>query len=573
MCRRCKRPSCIHPKVCPNLNTDHRPLLDIYHAVDALPKIKKSFIGSGVRYDLLLHESKDPEVNKSTAEYTRELIARHVSGRLKVAPEHTSDRVLYIMRKPPFEQFYRFKRIFDRINKELNLRQQIIPYFISSHPGCTEEDMAELAVITKRLDFHLLKLLNRYGRNFSDCLYCDAHMDTYRALRASADFFLASDGSYSGAAEQIAAERGARADRANIRQSLQVSELSGKLQAEGDLLELQYDTNGQGLYSRLTLIPVDWDEEGKLHHFLLAFETIRKSSEGRADAKEQLTLYYEQLKQSILENDSYVDALLDLSDMIYTVNLTKDILEKSVVLNGKDEECRELFMDYPLPCSYRDYCSEYMKMVTQETLGSYRLADDPAKLLKRFEAGEKHISVEYCIQEEDGTICWVQKTVLMTQTIVFDTELSCEMPVVHAIILLQDTSQMHARDEQEHARLQAAFDEMRTANRAKTDFLSRMSHDIRTPLNGIIGLLKIDEAHFDDKEMLMENHRKMQVAAGHLLFLINDVLQMSKLEEGKIILAHDYISLAEMTHDIVSIIIERAVDAAAKALGFAIHKE
>ena len=134
---------------------DHRPLLDIYHAVDALPKIKKSFIGSGVRYDLLLHESKDPEVNKSTAEYTRELIARHVSGRLKVAPEHTSDRVLYIMRKPPFEQFYRFKRIFDRINKELNLRQQIIPYFISSHPGCTEEDMAELAVITKRLDFHL----------------------------------------------------------------------------------------------------------------------------------------------------------------------------------------------------------------------------------------------------------------------------------------------------------------------------------------------------------------------------------------------------------------------------------
>ena len=419
----------------------------------------------------------------------------------------------------------------------------------------------EEAAAEKRLDFHLLKLLNRYGRNFSDCLYCDAHMDTYRALRASADFFLASDGSYSGAAEQIVAERVARADRANIRQSLQVSELSGKLQAEGDLLELQYDTNGQGLYSRLTLIPVDWDEEGKLHHFLLAFETIRKSSEGRADAKEQLTLYYEQLKQSILENDSYVDALLELSDMIYTVNLTKDILEKSVVLNGKDEECRELFMDYPLPCSYRDYCSEYMKMVTQETLGSYRLADDPAKLLKRFEAGEKHISVEYCIQKEDGTICWVQKTVLMTQTIVFDTELSCEMPVVHAIILLQDTSQMHARDEQEHARLQAAFDEMRTANRAKTDFLSRMSHDIRTPLNGIIGLLKIDEAHFDDKEMVMENHRKMQVAAGHLLSLINDVLQMSKLEEGKIILAHDYISLAEMTRDIVSIIIERAVDA------------
>ena len=154
-CRKCKRPSCIHPKVCPNLNTDHRPLLDIYHAVDALPGIKKSFIGSGVRYDLLLHESKDPAINKSTKEYTRELIAKHVSGRLKVAPEHTSDSVLHIMRKPSFAQFYDFKKIFDKINKELNLRQQIIPYFISSHPGCTAEDMAELAVITKRLDFHL----------------------------------------------------------------------------------------------------------------------------------------------------------------------------------------------------------------------------------------------------------------------------------------------------------------------------------------------------------------------------------------------------------------------------------
>ena len=154
-CCKCKRPSCIHPKVCPNLNTDHRPLLDIYHAVDALPGIKKSFIGSGVRYDLLLHESKDPAINRSTKEYTRELIAKHVSGRLKVAPEHTSDSVLHIMRKPPFSQFYDFKKIFDKINNELNLRQQIIPYFISSHPGCTQEDMAELAVITKRLDFHL----------------------------------------------------------------------------------------------------------------------------------------------------------------------------------------------------------------------------------------------------------------------------------------------------------------------------------------------------------------------------------------------------------------------------------
>ena len=155
LCSRCSRPSCIHPKICPNLNTDHRPLLDIYRAVDALPGIRKSFIGSGVRYDLLLRRTGDEALDRGTRDYTGELIRHHVSGRLKVAPEHTSAKVLRLMRKPPFEQFYEFKRIFDRINRECGLKQQIIPYFISSHPGCTEEDMAELAVITKQLDFHL----------------------------------------------------------------------------------------------------------------------------------------------------------------------------------------------------------------------------------------------------------------------------------------------------------------------------------------------------------------------------------------------------------------------------------
>ena len=154
-CEHCKRPSCINPQVCPNLMTDHSHLLEIYHAVDALPGIKKSFIGSGVRYDLLLHKSKDEKSNEAARQYTRELITHHVSGRLKVAPEHTSDNVLRLMRKPSFSQFHEFKRIFDRINREEGLNQQIIPYFISSHPGCKEEDMAELAVDTKQLDFHL----------------------------------------------------------------------------------------------------------------------------------------------------------------------------------------------------------------------------------------------------------------------------------------------------------------------------------------------------------------------------------------------------------------------------------
>lgn len=154
-CEKCVRPSCLHPKPCPNLNTDHSRLLDIYHSVDSLPGVKKSFIGSGVRYDLSMHRTGDRIIDETNARYNEELIARHVSGRLKVAPEHTVTHVLEVMRKPDFELFYKFKSIFDRTNKKYGLNQQLIPYFISSHPGCREADMAELAVETKELNMHL----------------------------------------------------------------------------------------------------------------------------------------------------------------------------------------------------------------------------------------------------------------------------------------------------------------------------------------------------------------------------------------------------------------------------------
>ena len=155
ICERCKRPSCIHPAVCQNLNIDHSALTDIYRSVDKLPGIKRSFIGSGVRYDMLLAETKDDQTAKSQREYLKELISRHVSGRLKIAPEHTSDRVLNLMRKPSFNYFYQFKQIFEQINREAGLNQQLIPYFISSHPACHIEDMAELTAITKDLNFKL----------------------------------------------------------------------------------------------------------------------------------------------------------------------------------------------------------------------------------------------------------------------------------------------------------------------------------------------------------------------------------------------------------------------------------
>ena len=155
ICKKCVKPSCLHPKPCPNLNTNHTPLLDIYNSVDALPQIKKSFIGSGVRYDLSMHHTGNADIDRANAKYNEELITNHVSGRLKVAPEHTCQHVLDIMRKPSFSLYYDFKKIFDRVNRINCLNQQLIPYFISSHPGCREVDMAELAVETKNLNMHL----------------------------------------------------------------------------------------------------------------------------------------------------------------------------------------------------------------------------------------------------------------------------------------------------------------------------------------------------------------------------------------------------------------------------------
>ncbi len=155
ICEKCLRPSCLHPKPCANLNTNHAALLDIYRSVDANPKVKKSFVGSGVRYDLSMHPTGNPTIDRTNRQYNEELISRHVSGRLKVAPEHTCPHVLDIMRKPTFDLYHQFNDIFDEVNHRHGLRQQLIPYFISSHPGCTETDMAMLAATTKQLHLHL----------------------------------------------------------------------------------------------------------------------------------------------------------------------------------------------------------------------------------------------------------------------------------------------------------------------------------------------------------------------------------------------------------------------------------
>lgn len=155
VCGKCQRPSCIFPAVCHNLNTDHRPMTSLYRKAIAMPGVKKAFIGSGIRYDLVFHRTENEAINVANQKYLEEVIIDHVSGRLKVAPEHTSDKVLKIMRKPSFGLFLKLKRFFDSVNEAKGLKQQLVPYFISSHPGSGTEEMAELAAETKGLDFRL----------------------------------------------------------------------------------------------------------------------------------------------------------------------------------------------------------------------------------------------------------------------------------------------------------------------------------------------------------------------------------------------------------------------------------
>lgn len=155
ICARCQAPSCIHPVICSNLDTSHKPLTQIYKKVDELPEVKKAFVGSGVRYDLLVDDFNKNNQDGNHDEYMEQLVTKHVCGRLKVAPEHTGDATLRIMRKPSFKYFKKFKEKYDKIQEKHGLKQPLIPYFISSHPGTTEEDMANLAAETKDLGFRL----------------------------------------------------------------------------------------------------------------------------------------------------------------------------------------------------------------------------------------------------------------------------------------------------------------------------------------------------------------------------------------------------------------------------------
>ena len=404
----------------------------------------------------------------------------------------------------------------------------------------------EEAALIREQDQKLLRRVNVLGKPFSDCLYCDAKRDTYRTIRRSDNFFLAKEGNYSGAVKQIIEEQVTEEDRSNVESMIRKETLNEILSQDNPVGEVQYQYQGKDtVYGRITVIYVDQDEEENLHHFLLAFENIHCDYDV-ADAKRQLMLFYEQLKQSILENGNYVDALLETATTVYSVNITEDRIEQNFIRKEQSHQISLSELGLELPCSYNEYCRRRSEQITRETLESYRIIDTVSKLLKRFAAGEKQITVEYQEKNIDGTIRWVQKTILMSESIVYDRDSDSEKKVIYGMVLLKNTTDLHQREQLEMDRLKAAYEEAETANKAKTAFLSRMSHDIRTPINGIMGMLQIISKNRDDHEKVDDCLEKIQISAEHLLALINDVLDMSKLEAGKVELDHIPFNLTDV---------------------------
>lgn len=251
-----------------------------------------------------------------------------------------------------------------------------------------------------------------------------------------------------------------------------------------------------------------------------------------------------------MENGDYVDALMETAQAIYSVELTHDCLEKVYYPEGDPDSDSHIEPPY----SYNAYCAERRKYVTEDTLENYRIMDSSEKLLERFENGEKQITVEYCERGVERRLYWLQKTVLMSRDMVYDSRTQQESRVVHGIILFKDTSEFHEKEHQEKERLESAFHKADLASKAKTEFLNRMSHDIRTPINGIMGMLEIMRRVEEDPEKSRECMEKIQISAGHLLELVNDVLDMSKIEADQIELPREPFNLVELMQEVRALV-------------------
>lgn len=400
----------------------------------------------------------------------------------------------------------------------------------------------------RNLILNVIQQLKEKGFNFSDCIYCDAKADAYFTLRAGYSFFLAEDGNYSGAIEQILNELFNEDKRKGYRNVLNVDSLNKHVTKDNPIFEIPYyhQLNNTEMKGKIMAVYLDSDEYGNLHHFALGFKMYSDTIE--MDEKKQLMRYYDQLKQSILENANYIEALMNMAQSIFSVNLTQNqidgIYDKYMQKNKKPV----------LPCSYETYFKQWKSNVLEDCLGSFSIVESCQNLLDRYKAGDKHVMVEYQIKMPDDRVIWVQEMILMSEETIYDIDIQKERNIVRAIILFRNTSAFHEKEDREKEKLQLAYQKVDLESKAKTDFMNRMSHDIRTPINGILGMMQIIRKNWGDMDKLDDSLNKMEVLTKHLNELVEDILNMSKLESDHMEIVNEPFDLKCLVEELNSLI-------------------
>ena len=400
----------------------------------------------------------------------------------------------------------------------------------------------------RNLILNVIQQLKEKGFNFSDCIYCDAKADAYFTLRAGYSFFLAEDGNYSGAIEQILNELFNEDKRKDYRNVLNVDSLNKHVTKDNPIFEIPYyhQLNNTEMKGKIMAVYLDSDEYGNLHHFVLGFKMYSDTIE--MDEKKQLMRYYDQLKQSILENANYIEALMNMAQSIFSVNLTQNqidgIYDKYMQKNKKPV----------LPCSYETYFKQWKSNVLEDCLGSFSIVESCQNLLDRYKAGDKHVTVEYQIKIPDDRVIWVQEMILMSEETIYDIDIQKERNIVRAIILFRNTSTFHEKEDRDKEKLQLAYQKVDLESKAKTDFMNRMSHDIRTPINGILGMMQIIRKNWGDMDKLDDSLNKMEVLTKHLNELVEDILNMYKLESDHMEIVNEPFDLKCLVEELNSLI-------------------
>lgn len=400
----------------------------------------------------------------------------------------------------------------------------------------------------RNLILNVIQQLKEKGFNFSDCIYCDAKADAYFTLRAGYSFFLAEDGNYSGAIEQILNELFNEDKRKDYRNVLNVDSLNKHVTKDNPIFEIPYyhQLNNTEMKGKIMAVYLDSDEYGNLHHFVLGFKMYSDTIE--MDEKKQLMRYYDQLKQSILENANYIEALMNMAQSIFSVNLTQNQID------GIYDEYMQKNKKTVLPCSYETYFKQWKSNVLEDCLGSFSIVESCQNLLDRYKAGDKHVTVEYQIKMPDDRVIWVQEMILMSEETIYDIDIQKERNIVRAIILFRNTSTFHEKEDREKEKLQLAYQKVDLESKAKTDFMNRMSHDIRTPINGILGMMQIIRKNWGDMDKLDDSLNKMEVLTKHLNELVEDILNMSKLESDHMEIVDEPFDLNDMVEELNSLI-------------------